>query len=77
MGLNRKKAIFTFLLLFVICSIAAAQKVRFTVNTSHAGAVTLIAYHSVYDFLFSGGTDGTIKIWNIKSVKQSNLHIRF
>jgi hypothetical protein len=66
--LNRKKAFFTILLLFSIISTGNAQKVRFTVNTSHMGSVSAFAYHSD-DLLFSGGTDGTIKIWNIKDKK--------
>ncbi|MBN1797303.1 MAG: hypothetical protein JW822_01910 [Spirochaetales bacterium] len=67
--MNRKKTVFTIILLFVICHYAAAQKVRFTVNTSHTGAVTSLASRSESDLLFSGGTDGTVKIWNIQDKK--------
>ena len=46
-----------------------AQDVRVVINTGHTGRVNSIAYHDTYSLLFSGGEDGTLRVWDSKTEK--------
>jgi WD40 repeat protein len=46
-----------------------AQDVRVVINTGHTGRVNTIAYHDSYSLLFSGGEDGTLRIWDPETEK--------
>ena len=46
-----------------------AQEVRVVINTGHTGRVNSIAYHDSYSLLFSGGADGTLRVWDPETEK--------
>lgn len=72
-------------LTFVILTIAAGTlfaEPRLVVQTGHIGQVTALAVDSKDSLLFSGGSDGTIRAWNLAtnelaySLQVANLPIR-
>ncbi|MFW5747484.1 MAG: hypothetical protein ACOCX6_01680, partial [bacterium] len=46
-----------------------AQEVRVVINTGHTGRVNSIAYHDSDSLLFSGGADGTLRVWDTETEK--------
>ena len=45
----------------------AQAEVRFMVDTGHRGAVNVLGYHRQRNLLFSGGEDGMVRVWNLRT----------
>ncbi|MEW5816031.1 MAG: hypothetical protein AB1798_11645 [Spirochaetota bacterium] len=63
---KRKLSFLLFLHLFLLIFLRGAypSDYRITINTGHNGAVNSLAFHKLYNLLFSGGEDGTVRAWN-------------
>ncbi len=70
-------------LLFLLCvSGVYAGSIYLQVNNSHNGKVTQLVYSGATGLLFSGGDDGTVRVWNLresallKSIRVSYLPVK-
>jgi len=45
----------------------AAADERLIVNTSHTSSITATAYDSGQEFLFTGGRDGAVRVWDLQN----------
>ncbi|RKX77320.1 MAG: hypothetical protein DRP87_09525 [Spirochaetes bacterium] len=64
-----RKLFILFLFFLSITFSISATNLKIMVNTGHIGAVNTLLYHEKESLLFSGGEDGTVRVWNISNKK--------
>ncbi|MFP4363817.1 MAG: WD40 repeat domain-containing protein [Spirochaetia bacterium] len=62
-----KKLTPLFFLITAFSAVVFGQDIRIEVNTGHQGPVNSLSYLEDEDYIFSGGSDGTIRIWDRRS----------